>query len=96
MNEIMGTIPKEIKSETYLGGGMFFFDIIFIVLFWLIMGELDFLIYPDIQIIYTIVNIVIGIYLTRKTAGNPKKRIFQALVIRCLAAKRNKYHQIGG
>lgn len=89
------SIPKEIKSENYLTNGMFLFDIVFIAILWLVGDFFSDLIYGNLVTFYTLLNIVIGVILTRKTSTNPQKRVFQALIIKFMSAKRNKYHQIG-
>lgn len=88
-------IPQEIKSETYFGKGIFLLDLAIIFGYWFLMSSFDNLIYDKISIFYTAFNVLIAFILTRKSRKNPKKRLYESLIIYFLSLKNNKYHMTG-
>lgn len=89
-------IPQEIKSETYFGKGIFLLDLAVIFGYWFLMSSFDDLIYDKLSIFYTAFNVLIAFILTRKSRKNPKKRLYESLLIYFLSLKNNKYHMTGG
>lgn len=93
MNNIEYTIPNEIKSETYFGKGMFFFDLAFIVIFWFTMDTFKGLVSDKLYIPFTVFNILIAVILTRKVKTNAGKRVYQVILIRILSFRNTQYHE---
>lgn len=85
------TIAMEIKSETYFGKGIFFFDIAFIVGYWFLFSMFEDLLHPLMAMPYTVFNIFIAFILTRKSSKNPGKRIYQEVLYKLLAIKKMSY-----
>lgn len=85
-------IATEVKSETYFGRGIFLFDLAFIFGFWFIMSNFDFLVYEALSLPYTIFNVALAFFLTRKSAKNPQKRIYESLIIFLISRSTQKYH----
>jgi len=86
------TIAMEIKSETYFGKGIFFFDVAFIFIYWFVFSLFEDLIHPLLAIPYTVFNIAVAFVLTRKSAKNPGKRIYQEVIYKLMATNQTHYH----
>lgn len=78
----MYKIPEEIKSGIYLGAGIYLSDLIIVAGFWFITSMFDEIIYPSINIVYTIFNIVLAIILTRPYSKNPGKKIYHVILFK--------------
>lgn len=91
MNE-QYTIAMEIKSESYFGKGIFLFDLFFMVGYWFVMSNFESLVYPSLRIFFTIFNVTVAFLLTRKSAANPGKRLYQSMAIYFLSFKNNKFY----
>lgn len=85
-------VPQEIKSETYFGKGVFLLDLAIIGGYWFLMSSFDSLIYKPISIIYTAFNVMLAFLLTRKSIKNPKKRVYESLIIYFLSLRNNSFH----
>lgn len=81
------TIAMEIKSETYFGKGIFFFDLAVIVGYWFVMSNFESVLHPLLTLPYTIFNLGLAFVMTRKSSKNPGKRIYQSFLYRLLATK---------
>lgn len=93
MNENIGNIPSEIKSSIYIGKGFFLIDLAIIAIYSvIIMDTFKFLVSPKLQVVYTVFNVLIAIFLTRPiNAKNPQKKIYESIIIYFLSLKRNAY-----
>lgn len=88
-------IPHEIKSETYFGKGIFLLDLAIVFGYWFIMSSFDGLIYDKLSFFYTAFNVIVAFILTRKSRKNPKKRLYESLIIYFLSLKNNRFHMTG-
>ena len=86
------TIAMEIKSETYFGKGIFFFDVAFIVIYYFIFSLFEDLVHPLLVMPYTVFNVLVAFILTRKSSKNPGKRIYQEVLYKLLSTKHTHYH----
>lgn len=84
--------PQELKAEPYLGLGVYLADAFIIVGYWVIMSNFTSMIYAPLEIPYYIVNAAVPFFLTRKSAKNPGRRLFQSILFTFLADKKTKYH----
>lgn len=92
-NDVKEIIPQEIKSDAYLGLGVFFKEALFIGIYWIIWFSIDGIVSPILKVPFYLFNIAVAIFLTRMTATNPEKRIFQVLSINYLANRNNKFYE---
>lgn len=86
------TIAMEIKSETYFGKGIFFFDLAVIVGYWFVMSNFEELLHPLLTLPYTVFNLGLAFVMTRKSSRNPGKRVYQSFLYRILAEKNAKWY----
>lgn len=85
-------IPQEIKSETYFGRGMYFFDLAFIAMWYMIMSLFEDIVDPRVRIIYMGLNVIVPAILTRRSTKNPEKRIYESIIISFFMSRETKYH----
>lgn len=85
------TIAMEIKSETYFGKGIFFFDLAFIFVYWFLMSNFEGFVHPMLQLPYTAFNVIVALILTRKSTKNPGKRIYQEVIYKLIGMRNMTY-----
>lgn len=73
-------IPKKAKEETMLVGSIAIQDMFFIAVYTtVIYFSTKELIYPPLEILYLIFNLLASVVLRIKTKWNPEKRVYQSL-----------------
>lgn len=87
----MNSIPQEIKSSIRLYKGIFFIDIMVVVLYWNFFSSFDSFVNPKIQIFYTIFNIIIPFILVRPSMSSKGRRVYQSLLFYAIKDKKT-YH----
>ena len=85
-------IPQEIKTETMLGKGIYFVDLVVIFLIYYVMDFFKPLVHPLLQLPYMAFTLLIGLILTRRLRANPEKRMYQSLYY-YLARDKKVYHR---
>ena len=87
------TMTEELTSEKKFSGYIYMFDFFFIIAFAMISYLTQNLVSSQIFIVYLLCNLGIGLFLSRKSHYNPKKRIYQSLKY-FIARDRKTYYSI--
>lgn len=72
-------MPEELVSERRMTVGIYIFDFFMIIAIGILGYVTRILVASSLQTIYVLGNIAVGIYLTRYSKTNPKKRNYQAI-----------------
>jgi Na+-translocating ferredoxin:NAD+ oxidoreductase RnfD subunit len=70
-------IPEELESEVELIKGLYLPDILFIGAWYIVTEPFKSFVDPRINLVYTVFNVILAFILTRKSASNHGKRIYE-------------------
>ncbi|MFP7176272.1 MULTISPECIES: DUF5592 family protein [Priestia] len=83
-------IPKEVTTELKINKSLFLFDLLFIIGLLIFTMILNIFIHPTLQIPYYIFMGIVGLIMIWRPHTNPKKRMYQVLLI-TMMRKKNTY-----
>ena len=74
-------IPKEISTELKINKSLYLFDLLFIIGLLMVTMMLRFFIHPTLQIPFYIFMGIFGLLMIVRPSTNPKKRMYEALLL---------------
>ncbi|KLV29663.1 DUF5592 family protein [Priestia megaterium] len=80
-------IPKEMSTELKINKSLYLFDLLFIIGLLMVTMMLRFFIHPTLQIPFYIFMSIFGLLMTVRPSTNPKKRMYEALLLTLLRKK---------
>ncbi|GAB1807548.1 DUF5592 family protein [Priestia megaterium] len=83
-------MPEEISTELKINKSLYLFDLFFIIGLLMVTMMLRFFNHPTLQIPFYIVMSIFGMLMIIRPSTNPKKRMYEALLL-TLVRKKSKY-----
>jgi hypothetical protein len=89
----MYRIPKEIDSELKINKALFLFDLMLIIALLVVTLIFNRFVHNDLRIVYYVFMGVVGIIMIWRPSTNPKKRMYEVLLI-TVCRKKDTYSAI--